>query len=199
MSTPDEVFTNCDVLEQLPLLNRENYEFETDYLVRTLPQSATVLQVGSMDGTRASRILEQRPDLQYTGLDISDALVSLARVTAPNATFVLGDITDPPEIGPFDYVICLNHTLGYIEEVDVAIAKIKELGTHVVVSVYGEAFDEDTAVDYFETLGLEIGGVGATEFDMANGWVIHRFTESNVKQWDGTVVKTPLGYLVEIA
>ena len=38
-----------------------------------------------------------------------------------------------------------------------------------------------------------------TEFDMANGWVIRRFTKSEVSQWGGTVLETPLGYLVEIA
>lgn len=181
------------------MLNRQNYEFETDYVVRTLPQGASVLQVGSMEGTRAARILEQRADLKYTGLDIDDVLMSLARTNVPNANFVLGDITDPPEIGPFDYVICLNHTLGYIEDVEAAMTRMKQLGAHVVVSVYGETFDEVAAVDYFETLGLEIGGIADTEFNMANGWVIRRFTESVIKSWSGEVVKTPLGYLVEIA
>jgi SAM-dependent methyltransferase len=203
MTEAGDVFVGADDLEGLPAINRLNYEFELDHLVTALPEGASVLQVGSMDGLRAARLLQRRPDLHFTGLDIDASLVDLAKRTVQevgvSARFVLGDIVDPPELPRFDWVICLNHTLGYIPALNEALASMRRMGSHVVVSVYGEAFDDAAAAAYFDVLGLHIERFTIGGLVFGNGWVVHRFLRSDVEAWGGKLSDTPLGYLVEFS
>ena len=67
MPSPKDIYVNCDVLEDIPKPNRDNWLKEIDLLRLDLAQNTSVLQVGSMDGTRAMRLLETRPDLKITG------------------------------------------------------------------------------------------------------------------------------------
>lgn len=53
MPTPKDVYVNCDILEHIPEQNRNNWLEEIRLLQEILPNNARVLQVGSMDGTRA--------------------------------------------------------------------------------------------------------------------------------------------------
>lgn len=79
MPTPKDIFINCDILENIPQPNRENWLKEVELLKLELPQNARVLQIGSMDGTRIIHLLKLRPDLQITGLEIDAPLVELAQ------------------------------------------------------------------------------------------------------------------------
>ena len=195
-----ENFLNCDVLENLPTLHAENYNFETEYLIQVLPAKAKVLQVGSMDGTRLLRLFEKRPDLILTGLEIEPALVVASRSLLKHhkvaATIIEGDITQPPALGQFDYVICLNHTSGYIPNQHQALAGMKKLGKHVIVSVYGENWTPELAQEYFTTLGLAIMNTTPTQFTLSDGSTIHRYTRKEIDAWGGKARATPLGYLV---
>src|SRR5260221_5678259 len=132
MPIAKDIYINCDELENLPAPNRENYLYEAELLQNELPQNATVLQVGSMDGMRIIRLLELRPDLQLTGLEIEDELVKIAEQNIArkklNAKFITGDITKPPDLSQFDYVVCLNNTLGYIPNQEKAIEEMKKFG-----------------------------------------------------------------------
>lgn len=97
----EAVFARCDDLDAIPRVNRENYLLELDLLAAQLPVGARVLQVGSMDGRRLLRLEGRRPDLRLTGLEIEPAFVELAQRSADPgtaATFVRGDITNPPEL-----------------------------------------------------------------------------------------------------
>jgi len=99
-------------LENIPKQNRDNWIHEIKLLNQKLPKNAKVLQIGSMDGTRIINILKARPDLQLTGLEIDSELVEIANKKVPEVNFIHGDITNPPSLEKFDYVICLNNTLG---------------------------------------------------------------------------------------
>ncbi|MDB5178917.1 MAG: hypothetical protein JWN01_860 [Patescibacteria group bacterium] len=167
MISAKDIFVKCDELDGLPEPNRENYLRELELLQAELPRGSRVLQVGSMDGMRIIRLLQIRPDLQLTGLEIVPELVDAARGNISGAHLeagiVCGDITDPPRLGRFDYVICLNHTLGYIPDQEKALAEMRKLGEKVVVSVYGEKFDDELA-------------------------------RAQVDAWGGKVAETPTGY-----
>lgn len=69
--------------------------------------------------------MKVRPDLKFTGIEIEESLVELARKNVISAgldaEFIHGDITNPPLLSMYDYVICLNNTLGYIPEQEKAI------------------------------------------------------------------------------
>ncbi|MBI2573745.1 methyltransferase domain-containing protein [Candidatus Woesearchaeota archaeon] len=199
MVTKDN-YIECDVLEQLPTLHRDNYNFETEFLTSHLPQNASVLQVGCMDGTRLLRLHQQRPDLELSGLEIEQDLVLTAQSLLSQhkipATIIHGDITAPPPLTHYDYVVCLNHTLGYIPDQHKAIEMMKKLGKHVIISVYGEIWTPQLAQEYFKTLKLSIKETHHNKFILSDGWPIHRYTKQQIETWDGKIIKTPLGSLV---
>jgi hypothetical protein len=205
MPSARDVFVKCDELELLPDENRRNYLFELEWLTQELPTAATVLQVGSMDGMRALRMLEARPDLLITGLEIESELVSLATDTLNKrslpARFIHGDITAPPtDLTPTRYVICLNNTLGYIPEGSVAIEQMKRYGENVVVSVYGERFDDSLARRYFESIGLAVRELKDDAIIFRDFSSVKRFTRASVAAWGGhTILDTPIGYLTVLS
>jgi SAM-dependent methyltransferase len=190
MASSKDIFVKCDQLEGLPEPNRRNYLFELDLLEERLPMGARVLQVGSMDGERAVRLLKRRPDIQFTGLEIDPELVELAQqnvaAAGVRAKFVTGDITKPPKLSHFDWVLCLNHSLGYIADEKAALRGMRRLGEIVAVSVYGQRFDVGLAREYF-------GAIGLADY----GWV-RRYRLADVREWGGGVLETPIGYWVEL-
>lgn len=205
MASAKEIFVKCDELERLPSANRQNYLFELEWLARELPHACRVLQVGSMDGMRVIRLLEVRPDLELTGLEIEPDLVALAKDNLANvkkdAEFVQGDITTPPPaLECFTYTICLNNTLGYIPDTDVAIEQMKRHGEVVVVSVYGEQFNEKLAREYFDAIGLEVREIKNNMIVLQDFSTVRRFPRSVVEAWGGHhIVDTPIGYLTVLS
>lgn len=195
MPRPSDVYVRCDELERLPARCRENWLYEIELLRQELPKGARIVQVGSMDGTRAIRLLEARPDLSVTGLEIDEALVALAQEKAAaagiRAQFVHGDITSPPALR-FDYCVCLNNTLGYISDQEKAVAGMKTLGERVIISVYGEKFN-DLARAYFTAVGLELARIEPGRFVMKDFTSVRRYRRGDVASW-GTVIETPIGY-----
>lgn len=198
MPSPKDVYVNCDVLENIPKANRDNWLKENDLLNLALSKNASVLHIGSMDGTRVICLLGARPDLKITGLEIEAPLVKLAKqkiaAAVLHADFVHGDIIHPPNLPRFDYVICLNNTLGYIPEQEKAIASMKKLGKVVIISVYGEKFDDDLARMYFESIKLEIDSVEGNNFVMKDFITVKRYTKKEVESWGGKITETPIGY-----
>jgi len=99
MPSARNVYRHADELEGLSAPNRENYLYETRLLQQELPQNATVLQVGSMDGMRIIWLLEVRLDLSLTGLEVESSLIKIAEKnitsTNRNVKFVTGDIPSP--------------------------------------------------------------------------------------------------------
>ncbi|MBI2665180.1 class I SAM-dependent methyltransferase [Candidatus Woesearchaeota archaeon] len=198
MPSPKDVYVNCDILEEIPLQNKANWLFEIKLLSQELSQNARVLQVGSMDGTRVIKLLEARNDLQITGLEIEPYFVRLAKqkVSAAGlyADFILGDITSPPNLPRFDYVICLNNTMGYIPKQEEAIKGMKKLGDVVIISVYGEKFNDELAQKYFKSIKLEINQIDKDHFIMKDFSMIKRYSKKEVESWGGTIIETPIGY-----
>lgn len=200
MKNPASIYTHCDELEKLPEGNRQNWLHELKRLSALIPSNATVLQIGSMDATRIMRLLEKRPDLKMTGIEIDGELADLARkniqASGKRADIVTGDITKPPsELKRHNYVLCLNNTLGYIPDEDGALKHMRRLGDHVIISVYGEAFTDALAKQYFETLGLEIDRIEKNRIHFKDFSSVKRYTRREIEQWKGTIEETPIGYL----
>lgn len=200
MSSAKDVFIRCDELDALPDENRRNYLFELEWLAENLPRGANVLQVGSMDGMRALRMLEVRHDLRITGLEIEADLVSLATQTLRkrglNAQFIHGDITaPPPSVEIYSHVLCLNNTLGYIANYEKAIEEMRKRGETTVVSVYGEQFDNDLAKRYFGAIGLSVRRLSGDTIYFDDFSPVRRFARETVSAWGGVVTKSPIGYL----
>ena len=189
---------NCDKLDKLPKANKDNWLAEIELLKRELPQNAKVLQVGCVAGARIIALLKVRLDLVITGLDIEKKLLDIAKdnlkIAHLKAELVEGDITKPLPLSCFDYVICLNNTLGYISDEYAAIENMKKLGKKVILSVYGEKFTDDIGLAYFESIGLKIRQIKDNIFQ-AEGFVnIKRYTRNEVNKWGGKITETPIGY-----
>lgn len=198
MPQPKDVYVNCDVMENIPIPNRDNYLKEIELLRHEFSANAQILQVGSMDGSRVIRLLEARPDLKITGLEIEADLVEFARqnlkAAGLYADFIQGDITAPPTLPHFDYVICLNNTLGYIPDQTKAIENMKQLG-QVIISVYGEKFIDDLALSYFKSIHLDVNQIKNDFFIMKDFTTVKRYSKIEVESWGGKIIDTPIGYL----
>ena len=203
MASGKENYVRFDELEKLPRLNRENYLFEHQYLVRNIPQGASVIQVGSMDGMRAIRLAADRPDLRIVGLEIESELVELAlrnvQAEGLNIEFLVGDIVDPPKtLAPADACICLNNTLGFIRKYNAALASIQSLGTHALVSVFGETFQDELARTYYAGIGMTVSKIDDDKIYTTGGDTLRRFRRQEVRSWGKILAETPLGYLVAL-
>jgi ubiquinone/menaquinone biosynthesis C-methylase UbiE len=198
MPKPKNVYVKCDDLESIPSLMRDNYLYETELLSKLLSQDSTVLQVGSMDGERAIRLLNIRPDLKMSGLEIEESLVNLAKEKTAKAgvvvSSILGDITVPPDLPQFDYVICLNNTLGYIPQQQEALSGMRKMGNQILVSVYGEKFTDELARQYFESIGLTIKNIKGNTIEMNDFTTVLRYGRETVESWGSEVRETPAGY-----
>ena len=196
-------YVNCDKLENIPESNKNNWLAETELLKKEICQYAKVLQVGCMDGTRIISLMKLRPDLFITGLDIEKSLIDIAKDNLKTACFkaklVEADITKPLPLSDFDYVICLNNTLGYIADEKKAIENMKIIGEKVILSVYGEKFTDDIALAYFKSIGLIIQNIKDNSFYAKDFGNIKRYTRNEVDSWDGKVIETPIGYFCVIS
>ncbi len=199
MAAAKDIYVHCDELNVIPPLNRENWLYELEFLKKVLKPDSTILQIGSMDGTRIIALARKRPDVHLTGLEMEKAFIPLAqkrgKAANVNATFILGDITSPPPLKTYDYVICLNNTLGYIEEEEKAVENMKKRGEIVILSVYGEKFTDALAEEYFKSLHLTIREIKHNLFILEDFTPVKRYTNAEVKSWGGKVQETPLGYI----
>ena len=202
MPSPDEVYVHCDELNKIPTVCRKNWETELRLLREKLPLNAHVLQVGSMDGTRMIALLDVRPDLQITGIEIERKLVEICRANLKQAQkmaeCICGDITIPTPMEIFDYVICLNNTLGYISEQENALKNMRSLGRNVIISVYGEQFSDALALAYFKSLDLTIDAINGKTFMLHDFGTVRTYSRADAESWHGNIVETPIGYFVEL-
>ena len=110
------------------------------------------------------------------------------------AEFIHNDITKPVPASGFDYVICLNNTLGYIPEQEKAINNMKSLGKTIIFSVYGEKFTNELAKEYFKSINLELTGIENNIFHTKEFVDVKRYTREEVNKWNARIIETPIGY-----
>lgn len=131
------------------------YPSEKVFLPRVLFPGATVLDVGCASGGFFNIMRTFEPNIEYTGIDLSEKALELARERYPEAKFVLTEGFDLPfEDNSFDIVHCTSvfnnepNYQGMLKEmyrvsnrfVVIDIRLLKDLGT-VRESVYNIQFD----------------------------------------------------------
>ncbi|CAN5336297.1 hypothetical protein BH20BAC1_BH20BAC1_09400 [soil metagenome] len=70
------------------------YQESLDIFCNMLPKNASVLEVGTGPGNVTKYILQQRPDLKLTGIDIAGNMIDLAQINNPSGTFIKMDCRD---------------------------------------------------------------------------------------------------------
>jgi SAM-dependent methyltransferase len=93
-------------------------ESEADWLVERLGRDCrTVLEPGCGSGRMFEALV--RRGLAVTGIDLSPAMVELARARGTGATVALADMRDF-DVGVFDGAICPINTLGHLSRDDLS-------------------------------------------------------------------------------
>ncbi|MEZ4789308.1 MAG: methyltransferase domain-containing protein [Flavobacteriales bacterium] len=80
-----------------------------------LPPGSSLLDLACGRGRHAAFFAED--GLKVTGVDISEASIDEARISVPDAEFVVHDMREPFRPGSFDAVCCLFTSLGYFEDI----------------------------------------------------------------------------------
>jgi ubiquinone/menaquinone biosynthesis C-methylase UbiE len=100
-----------------------------------------LLEFGSGNGERLDLVLDTGIKVDWTGIDISSALVESATFRHPNQTWIVGDAEYPElvlrdaAIRPYD--ICLFcHVLEMLESPELALRKAKLLGKVTIIEFF---------------------------------------------------------------
>lgn len=136
--------------------NRAFYAADHAYMRFLVPPSASVLEIGCGNG----QLLAALAPARGCGVDLSPAMIEIARATHPQFTFVVGNGEDPALLetldGPFD-VIILSDTIGYLEDCDAAFTALRRLvtpRTRLIVAYYSQLWKP--ALTIAERMGFKM-------------------------------------------
>ncbi len=97
-------------------VNAHLHQWHTQFLLQHIVPKPhlRILDIGCGFGRLTLPILQQCPDAEVLGVDISPTFVDLFRQTTLQNALVGSLDALPPDIGPFDYIICVT-VLMYVE------------------------------------------------------------------------------------
>jgi SAM-dependent methyltransferase len=108
------------------------------YLRLLIASGARVLDLGCGTG----RLLGSLSPSYGVGVDISGAMISLAKARQPSLEFHIGDCENPDVLarlsGPFDYIV-LSDIIGFLDDIQGTLEKLHDLchpGTRVIITYY---------------------------------------------------------------
>lgn len=149
-----------DYVALYPHRDAEEGDLAVELIVRHLPAPVARVLDLACGGGRHARVLSDR--WTTTGLDLSAVLLRLARMEAPDAHFVRGDMRVLPFCdGAFDLVVNLFTSFGYFADDASHLRVVKEVGRVTqsggtfVLDFLNTQHLRDTLVAYDES---EIGG-----------------------------------------
>ncbi|MFE9630004.1 class I SAM-dependent methyltransferase [Streptomyces sp. NPDC006463] len=147
-----------------------------DWLTERLPGGARVLDVGSGTGRPTAEALV-RAGCAVTGIDVSAAMVELARARVPQARFEQADVrTYTPEPGGFD-AVCSFFPLLVMDQPEVA-AALERMASWVAPGGY---FVMATVPGDIRGLDIEWMGHEVTVSSLSTEDHLARLTESGLE------------------
>ncbi|WP_222166790.1 class I SAM-dependent DNA methyltransferase [Edaphocola aurantiacus] len=87
-----DAWNKVAALYESRFMDLDIYNDSYDIFLGLLPQSATVLELACGPGNVTRYLLQHRPDLELTGIDIAPNMIERARHNNPKAVFETGDI-----------------------------------------------------------------------------------------------------------
>ena len=122
--------------------NAYYYRDHYRYLRFLVPRGARVLDLGCGIGD----VLAALDPVHGVGVDLSQAMIEMARERHPRFTWLAGDVEDPALIerldGPFD-VIILSDTIGWLEDIAGTIERLHDLcdrDTRLIIAYFSRAW-----------------------------------------------------------
>lgn len=104
----------------------------------------SVLDLGCGDGSFIKHLLDRRPDLSVTGIDISKNAIKIANKIAKKNTscnFYVMDITKELPQNKFDLVVC-SEVLEHLKEDSKLLYKFSNLTKYIIISVPSGKFNK---------------------------------------------------------
>ncbi|OJV62758.1 MAG: hypothetical protein BGO41_00020 [Clostridiales bacterium 38-18] len=107
-------------------------EDKAEFLMRHMPHSGEVLDIGSADGTVMSALKALEPDLNLLGIDLSESLIEAAKKLFPSLSnhFLLMDMRSAKDnfgFMRFDGIYCIGNTLVHLEETESILSDIRDM------------------------------------------------------------------------
>ena len=118
-------------------------DIELAFTLAGNPRTAKVLELGCGNGRDARAILRHTD--HYTGIDIAEKMITIARQKVPKGTFLVADVNDYDYTGPYDIVFAfaLFRHLN-MEEVTLLIkrvhAALRPGGVFYISTMYGNSY-----------------------------------------------------------
>lgn len=143
-------------------IRRNAYYYEEDrrFLRFLIPESLSILEIGSGTGQLLAALRPQRG----VGIEFSATMIDGARRAYPHLEFVLGDAEDPDILaqieGPFDIVI-FDDTFGLLDDCQIFLACLKKrlsANCRVVIAHHNHLWEPGLRLG--EMLGLKMPQVG---------------------------------------
>jgi len=123
--------------------NRFFYESDRAYMRFLIPSGRSVLEIGCGTGDLLRALAPSRG----VGIDISEAMIAIARQACPGYEFHAGNAEDPSTLGrisgPFDFIV-LSDVVGYLEDCEAAFAALRPLctaQTRIIVAYYSHLWE----------------------------------------------------------
>ncbi len=153
-----------------------------------------ILEVGCGEGYIAALVKSIWPRVTYTGIDISESAVALARERCPDLTFNVADIRQISyEPKAFDLVICAE-VLEHLEAPASALETIALIGKRALLSVPHEPWFRllnFMALNHFRQLGNAPGHI--------NHWGVDDFRTLVATRLTPLVCTTALPWIIILA
>jgi 2-polyprenyl-3-methyl-5-hydroxy-6-metoxy-1,4-benzoquinol methylase len=153
MDPYQETFSTWNKMAQVyqdKFMTLDLYNGRYDALLQLLPHNARVLDAGCGPGNISRYLLQQRPQLQITGIDISPNMIELAAANNPQASFKVLDCRDIAQLQQtFDGIVC-GFCIPYLSAADCQrlfadVAKLlEEKAVYYLSFVAGETADYKT-------------------------------------------------------
>jgi SAM-dependent methyltransferase len=122
------------------------------YLQLTIPAGASVLEIGCGTG----EFLASLPAERKMGIDISPAMIALARQNHPGIEFREGDLESLELNQTFDYILLVN-VVGYLNDIQAALERLKKVcspETRVIVVYFNYLWEP--VLKFAEKTGLRM-------------------------------------------
>jgi SAM-dependent methyltransferase len=122
----------------------------------SLPHNARVLEVGCGNGQNIAALATSFENYSWTGVDYIPEMISAAKENCPGKTFIVGDVMDLPDIGPYDLVFTdrMLINLGDVTMQKRAIDNLASVSQGLLILIENSRQTKDAQNDLREVVGL---------------------------------------------
>jgi cyclopropane fatty-acyl-phospholipid synthase-like methyltransferase len=172
------------------------YKSSFDLLLEVLPLNGKVIELGCGPGNVIKYLRSRRPDLEYLGIDLSPAMITMAREQNPGVEFRVMDIRDAGLLTEHFDAVMVPFSIPYLSYEDIpgfftTMADLTSPGGFVYLScMEGERSrsgfektsftgDSEMHISYYPRTFLE-------HLFAMHGFTIERMETSEYPEQDGT-------------